>query len=584
MKNKILILLIFLCSSFLGFSNVEALEVGQLGYINSKEQVVFKSEANYGGNFLLGSYASYLETGDEVKLLNTTLVTSTNTDTCKTGFYNVSFYWTLTNKTYNGYVCSDVLNMSVDVNKYAEELNKFPESYRVKLAALKDAHQNWNFTPFNTGLDWNTSVNAESAVGTSYIQTSNPIYLSLAGGSYDPATKTYIQKEAGGFYAANSQTVSYYMDPRNFFNELDIFQFENLGYNSTYQTKNVLETIFSGTDLLQYSDYFINAATYDGNNISPIFLAARSRQEIVLSTGKISDSANGLNSKYPNTYNFYNIGAYSSCSNPIECGLSYAKDRGWINPEIAISMGAKFISSEYIVKKQNTLYFQRWNVVSNPASSNYSHQYMTNVEAPYSEGRSTYNGYKKITGLLDSSIEFVIPVYNNMPSTAASKPTAVDQTEIDKIEEDSNQSEGDLDVAGIVNGAGYRYDDATSISNLVIGTKASNLISKIKSMNGNATLSITSDGNTISGDEVLGTGDLVNINGTSLRIVVYGDVDGDGDVDILDLLRVQKYLLNSINLSGSYHKASDINKDGKVEILDLLKIQKHLLGSSNIEQ
>ncbi|MEG2322231.1 MAG: dockerin type I domain-containing protein [Bacilli bacterium] len=68
------------------------------------------------------------------------------------------------------------------------------------------------------------------------------------------------------------------------------------------------------------------------------------------------------------------------------------------------------------------------------------------------------------------------------------------------------------------------------------------------------------------------------------NIVIYGDTNGDTETTILDLLRVQKHLLGSTNLSDTQLKASDVNKDGKVTILDLLRVQKHLLGSIIISQ
>lgn len=50
------------------------------------------------------------------------------------------------------------------------------------------------------------------------------------------------------------------------------------------------------------------------------------------------------------------------------------------------------------------------------------HQYMTNVLAPYSESKSIYNGYQK-SGLLDISMSFIIPVYENMPIIPTQSPS-----------------------------------------------------------------------------------------------------------------------------------------------------------------
>ena len=46
---------------------------------------------------------------------------------------------------------------------------------------------------------------------------------------------------------------------------------------------------------------------------------------------------------------------------------------------------------------------------------------MTNVLAPYSESKSIYNGYQKM-GMLDTTLNFIIPVYNNMPEVQTQSP------------------------------------------------------------------------------------------------------------------------------------------------------------------
>ena len=74
-------------------------------------------------------------------------------------------------------------------------------------------------------------------------------------------------------------------------------------------------------------------------------------------------------------------------------------------------------------------------------------------------------------------------------------------------------------------------------------------------------------------------------NGTSdYTIVIYGDNNGDGEIDIVDLLKLQKHILGVNKVTDAYLKASDVNKDGVVDIVDLLKVQKHILNISKIEQ
>jgi len=589
MKNKKILYFLTFLFCFFPILKIDALEVNQKGYIN-KQGVLFYSEANYKGDKVLDT----LDTGDQVTLLDNNLVASTDTNRCSSGFYKVSFYWESYNKkTYTGYVCSNYINFNIDTSSYATEFAaaNIPEIYWEKLALLKTSHPKWKFTGYETGLNWNDVISAESLVGKSYIQSNNPIYLSLDGGSYNPDTKTYREMEAGGWYAANKQTVAYYMDPRNFLDGINIFMFENLGYNSTYQTKAVVENIFKNTDLLQYTDNYIEAATYNGNNVSPISLAARSRQEIVIVDGKLSDSANGATFKDKQVYNFYNIGAFTSCdidgekvNNPIRCGLKYAYNNNWFDAKTAILEGSKFIANGYINKGQNTLYFQRWNVTKN---NTYSHQYMTNISAPISEGKSTYNAYSSIEGLLDSEIEFIIPVYNNMPVEVSKLPVEVDKEQIDKIEEQNKPQESIIDISEIVNGAGYRYRE-NYIYQINPNTSKQEMVEKFKSISASSEIVIIKNGRVLNDNEVVGTGTTIKITNNNkveeLKVIIYGDTSGDGHITILDLLQVQKNILGSFELSGEFFQSADINHDGKITILDLLMVQKDILNSKKISQ
>lgn len=88
----------------------------------------------------------------------------------------------------------------------------------------------------------------------------------------------------------------------------------------------------------------------------------------------------------------------------------------------------------------------------------------------------------------------------------------------------------------------------------------------------------------------VGTGDVLKLFDSAGKelgaysVVIYGDVNGDGKISALDLLRIQKYLLGTVKLSGAYATAADVTKDGSVKALDLLRIQKHLLGTQSIKQ
>ena len=138
-------------------------------------------------------------------------------------------------------------------------------------------------------------------------------------------------------------------------------------------------------------------------------------------------------------YNFYNIGAYATTEpgGAVINGAKYAqwgKDwegkeitdqeaaylLPWTSPEKAIKGGAKWIASGYIDRGQNTLYFQKFDVLDD-GTERYNHQYAQNIMMAYSEGMRYYRSYNSI-GMTNAKFEFVIPVYNFMPDKYGSLP------------------------------------------------------------------------------------------------------------------------------------------------------------------
>jgi hypothetical protein len=66
--------------------------------------------------------------------------------------------------------------------------------------------------------------------------------------------------------------------------------------------------------------------------------------------------------------------------------------------------------------------------------------------------------------------------------------------------------------------------------------------------------------------------------------VIYGDVDGDGDIKVADLAAVKQHLLKTQTLTDAILMAGDISKEGKITISDLLAVKKHILNISTISQ
>lgn len=334
--------------------------------------------------------------------------------------------------------------LKVDASNKLDGIENFPTSYQPYLRELAKKHPNWKFKALYTNLDWTYVINEENIYGKNLVPKNySDSWKNTTPGQYN------VEIDAG-FVDSSRQSIEYCMDPRNFLNEVRIFQFEALSYEAHTNNLDGIEKILYGTEFYntkvsyldsngntinmneRYSDLILRGG--QTSSVSPYHLASRIKQEVgpFLSHSSISGNVEG----FKGLYNFYNIGATSSPEpmGAIKNGLRYARDgKGasqitkdkylipWNNKEKSITGGGIFIGSSYINVGQNTIYLQKFDVNDDRNGNLFTHQYMTNVLAPYSESRSTYNGYQK-SGLLDTSMTFIIPVYNNMPSIPMQSP------------------------------------------------------------------------------------------------------------------------------------------------------------------
>ncbi len=338
--------------------------------------------------------------------------------------------------------------LGVQASNITQGIESFPNSYQAYLKEIVKKHPNWQFKALYTNLDWNYVISEENIYGKNLVPKNySDNWKNTTPGQYN----VEVDK---GWVDCSKRAIEYCMDPRNFLNEARIFQFETLSYDEYSNNLESIEKILYGTEFYntrvsyldiygntinmsqRYSELILSAG--QSSRVSPYHLASRIKQEVgpFLSHSSISGNVEG----YKGLYNFYNIGATSS-SEPmgaIKKGLQYAKDgKGasqqikdkyiipWDTKQKAITGGAIFIGSSYINVGQNTIYLQKFDVNDQRSNNLFSHQYMTNVLAPYSEAKSIYNGYKR-SGILDTPMTFIIPVYENMPNIPTHSPNIND--------------------------------------------------------------------------------------------------------------------------------------------------------------
>ena len=325
--------------------------------------------------------------------------------------------------------------------KYTQTLksgiSNFPKEYQSALKKIKDEHPDWNFEAYYTGLPWSTVLlNETSSHGRNrVIKTADASWRCSCG------------NVASGYACASEGIIGYYLDARNFLNEINIFQFLEISYNSKIHNLSGVKSAVKGTFLDDTITYRKNGKSYtksyaeiileaaEESNMSPYSIVTKIIQEVGTNG---SASVKGTYSGYKGYYNFYNLGAYDT-GNAIVNALKYAKDKGWDNQYDAIIDGAKQISNSYTNAGQNTAYFYKWDVVGTKilksgssqtvsSSDMFWHQYMTNVQDPTSQSKTLYNTYAK-NGILDKSLNFIIPIYEDMPSSVEMPSGFSDDTE-----------------------------------------------------------------------------------------------------------------------------------------------------------
>ena len=123
------------------------------------------------------------------------------------------------------------------------------------------------------------------------------------------------------------------------------------------------------------------------------------------------------------------------------------------------------------------------------------------------------------------------------------------------------------------------------ISKVTVGTTVNTLWSSLNERD--YVVIYDKNGNVVSGTTVLATGMTAVImdEGTSTKkytVVVTGDTNGDGKINITDMIAVKACTLKKSGLSGAYEKAGDVNGDGKINITDFIKVKATTLKKDSI--
>lgn len=466
----------------------------------------------------------------------------------------------------------------------------FPESYKPYLRTLHAQHPKWIFTAQKLGVDWNTAVKEECVVGRNLVHSSAlASWKSMEKGAYD-FNGGYWYGLDGSWVAASKEIIMYYMDPRNFINDTYIFMFENQSYNPSYQTESGVKTILADTFMsgsytcpdtkkkYTYSQTFIDAAKKSG--VSPYHLASRCRNEQGVNG---APQSLGTVKGYENYFNFFDIQAYAtSTMTAAEMGCKYAKTTNptyllpWTNQYKSIVGGSIFLGTGYITKGQDTLYLQKFDMVDG-GNGLYYHQYMTCVFGQANEAISLKNAYSQ--DILNSAMEFKIPVYNNMPDEVCPKPTSSG---------DNNNYLSSLSVSGT--SVSPKFDKFTTSYTATVNAEVSsvtvnaNPLGKSAKVSGNGKVSLKTGENTVkvtctAASGVKRTYTIKITRKAASQTLQQGDVNGDKYLTVVDALLILRYNAGKTQLDSAQLKRADVNGDGSVDVVDALTLLKKISQS-----
>lgn len=466
----------------------------------------------------------------------------------------------------------------------------FPESYKPYLRTLHEQHPKWIFTAQKLGVDWNTALKEECVVGRNLVHSSAlASWKSMEKGAYD-FNGGYWYGLDGSWVAASKEIIMYYMDPRNFLNDTYIFMFENQSYDPSYQTESGVKTILADTFMsgsytcpdtkkkYTYSQTFMDAAKKSG--VSPYHLASRCRNEQGVNG---APQSLGTVKGYENYFNFFDIQAYAtSTMTAAEMGCKYAKTTNptyllpWTNQYKSIVGGSIFLGTGYITKGQDTLYLQKFDMVDG-GNGLYYHQYMTCVFGQANEAISLKNAYSQ--DILNSAMEFKIPVYNNMPDKLCPKPTSSG---------DNNNYLKSLSVSGT--SISPKFDKFTTSYTAKVNAEVSsvtvnaNPLGKSAKVSVKGKVSLKTGENTVkvtctAASGVKRTYTIKITRKAASQTLQQGDVNGDKYLTVVDALLMLRYNAGKTQLDPAQLKRADMNGDGKVDVIDALTLLKKISQS-----
>jgi hypothetical protein len=121
------------------------------------------------------------------------------------------------------------------------------------------------------------------------------------------------------------------------------------------------------------------------------------------------------------------------------------------------------------------------------------------------------------------------------------------------------------------------------ITDVVLNTTGSELKDQLDNDNEYIKIYEADESAEVPDGDPLGTGMIVKLLVNSLEadrkiIVIPGEVNGDTEIDVSDILDVVDQILGNVDMQGCYYQAADVNLDEDIDVSDVLDIVDIILG------
>lgn len=226
---------------------------------------------------------------------------------------------------------------------FESEIAGFPESYKNRLRALHAEYPNWKFVVQDVDIPWDEVIKNESQVGLNLVsKNAKSSWKSTEKGAYKWESGTWIGYDSDNWVAAGESIIRYYMDPRNFLDSTNIFQFLSHGYSTGEQTEAGIEKMLRGTFMESKSSRL--SATEAKEN-STVATTAQSTSAVKQSTsaGRLSSETGTVKSDKESSNNV----EYSSVDAPVDESTNTKGDYVKVDAPLADSNKGEFSDTEH---------------------------------------------------------------------------------------------------------------------------------------------------------------------------------------------------------------------------------------------